>query len=662
NFYKAFFIASVLIFSTSLISTSFAGYWFQFGVRGGQHSTFNDGASVNIQTITNQKLLSGSAGYWVGENLANGAFIQIGYLVENQTGVYPSFCNISGCGGYENLTAGNAEWFYEYFPPGFTSSFLGKIGSDGSAGVNGTINNYAFYSNNSYWYFLLNGNLLGKINLSSNNSGENIPIAFGELANTSNAKTYLPPVIFNNLNFYKNNSFFQIPNGYVYIGYGEGSQTQLSNPYGVQELLNRINYFEVGSNLPQYSNNYRLWTLGYSLEINSTYGNFSGKSSFVAYSKTSINVPNIIYLNNQTRVIFEGWVGKGFGSYTGINNYSNIYLDQNITETAQWQKQYYLSINSSYGQVYGSGWYNQNTLVNYSLSSNIIYQSNNSRVIFSNWNNGNKNLNGSLLMSSPEKLFPNWQQQYLININSSIANISKKGWYNKNSLINITLKKILINSTPYERTAFYSWNNGAKSNNLSLIISSPLSLSPIYKRQYLTTFKTVNEYGDPVYINKFELNNNLTNNTVYLYSGINYSLKSVFYKGTQIYINKSIAVEQTSTIPITIPLYNLNIKTNDLFGLPVNALVTITFYNGTTVSEYSGTYGLINMSNVPFGFASGIAEYGPITTPVNVNSGNRSNLLFISLINVIVFILIIVISAVLFEIASRHIKHNQTTQ
>lgn len=659
NFYRSLFVATMLIFGTSMISTVFAGYWFQFGVRGGERSTFNNGASVNIQTITNQKITSGSSGYWVGENLANGAFIQMGYLIENQSGIYPSFCTVSGCGGYQNLTSGAAEWFYEYFPPGFSASFLGEIGPEGSAGQNGTNNNYSFYANGSKWYFKFNGNVVGSINLGSNTSGQNIPIAFGELANTSNSNSYLKPVVFNNLDFYKNGSFFQVPSGYVYIGYGEGSQTQLSNPYGVEELFNRINYFELGSGLPQYPNNTRLWTLGYSLKINSTYGNVSGLSGFIAYSKTSINVPSTIYINNKTRVVFEGWIGNGLGSYTGLNNFSDISLDQNITETATWEKEYYLTVNSSYGNVFGSGWYPSNTFVNYSLSSNIIYQNNVSRVIFSNWSNGNKKLSGSVYLSSPKTIFPIWQQQYFINITSSVANISKTGWYSKDSVLNVTLTKTLINSTPYERVAFYSWNNGAKSNNLSLIVSSPLSLSPIYKNEYLTTFETVNEYGDKVNINNIKINGNITSNDVYLYSGVNYLLNSVLYDGTQISINKTISVSQSSPVLVTVPLYNLNIKTNDLFGLPVNALVTLTFYNGTSLSEYSGSLGSINMSNVPFGFASGTASYGPITTSVNANSGNKSTILFISLINVITFIIIIAISAILFEVASRRIKHKQ---
>ena len=81
-----------------------AQYWFQSGARGGQATQFNSGAEVTIQTILNQDSASGSVAFWVGEDLQNGAFIQTGYVIENQSGRYSSYCNINGCNQYEYIT------------------------------------------------------------------------------------------------------------------------------------------------------------------------------------------------------------------------------------------------------------------------------------------------------------------------------------------------------------------------------------------------------------------------------------------------------------------------------------------------------------------------------------------------------------------------------
>ena len=657
NFYR-FFILFILFVSSLSFGLNFAGYWFQFGVRGGDRTISNQGTSVNIQTITNQILNSVSSGYWVGETLSNGAFIQIGYLSENQSGVYPSFCTMSGCGGYENLTAGNDEWFYEYFPPSFSSSFLGKIGPDGSAGKNGTINNYGFYYNGTTWNFLFNGKNIGNVTLGSNSSGQNIPIAFGELANASNSDTVLKDVVFNNLKFYKNGNFLTVPSGYSFIGYGQGSSTVLKNPYGVEEVGNKINYFSLGSGIPQYPNNTRLWTLGYTLSINSTYGNVSGDIGYVAYANAKINVPSMVNINNGTRAIFIKWVGSGLGSYTGVSNYSNIYLNENITETAVWQKQYYLNVFSQYGNTTGSGWYDANSTINYSINSNIIYQNKSSRFIFNGWNNGAKQLYGKILLNSSILLSPIWEQQYYITINSQFGNVSGSGWYFKNSTAVISMKEPIINVTPYEKIAFYSWNNGAKSQNLSLKVLNPLSIMPIYKNQFLTYFEGANQNGIPIFINNITINGNKTKNTLFLYSGLNYTINNVYYDGTTIPLNKNINITSNSTVLLTLPLYNLSIKTTDLFAAPVNALVILTFYNGTTISEYTGNLGSIKLQNVPFGMATGTASYGSITTSINALDGNQNTLLFVSLFNIEVFILIIVISGIIFVIASRRLKHS----
>ena len=242
----------IAIFSVLMVlNVAYAGYWFQFGARGGVSSQSNQGASLSIQTITPQNVSTGAPAFWLGEDLANGAFLQMGYLVVNQSGSYPSYCTRSGCTKYEDLEANQAEWFYEYFPQNYSGSdFLGAVGPAGSAGDNSIFNTYGFYYNGTGWNFVFNGNVMGSVNLGSGNSGVHSPVAFGELANASNNKAIINPVIMQNLSFYDNGVFTPVTNGYSYIGFGVGSQKDLQVPYGTEELDGRVNYFQVGSGLP----------------------------------------------------------------------------------------------------------------------------------------------------------------------------------------------------------------------------------------------------------------------------------------------------------------------------------------------------------------------------------------------------------------------------
>ena len=101
-------LASLLLSLALLLAAANAQYWFQSGVRAGSGAAYNNGASVTIQTITTQSLSSGSMAFWVGENFANSAFLQVGYVIENDTGQYAANCTVSGCSGDEYLRKGDA--------------------------------------------------------------------------------------------------------------------------------------------------------------------------------------------------------------------------------------------------------------------------------------------------------------------------------------------------------------------------------------------------------------------------------------------------------------------------------------------------------------------------------------------------------------------------
>lgn len=201
---------SLIFFALALAVPANAGYWFQSGVRGDGSSAQNSGASVSIQTVSQQQASGGAMAFWVGEDLPNKAFLQVGYIIENQTGNYPSKCNSAGCTGSELLVAGDAEWFYEYFTSADNNSFMGRIGPSGSAGANGSVNNYAFYATGDTWHFLFNGNEVGSVNLGAASTGSNWPVAFAEVANVTNNMVPMKAVTFSNLSTYNNGGFSPI--------------------------------------------------------------------------------------------------------------------------------------------------------------------------------------------------------------------------------------------------------------------------------------------------------------------------------------------------------------------------------------------------------------------------------------------------------------------
>jgi len=639
-----------------LSGTLNAYYWFQFGARASSIANQNSGAAVTIQTISPQMSSSGSLGYWVGETLENGAFLQVGYVIENQSGMYPSRCDASGCGAYEQINAGDAQWFYEYFPSGFDGAFLGAIGPDNSAGVNGTFHNYAFYYSGNLWHFKIDGKEMGNVSLGTSFSGVSVPVAFGEVANTSGVYSALPKVIFSNLSVYRSGSFIPVQQGLAYIGYGVGSQTNLKNPYGVEEIGNRSNYFEVGSNLAQPHNNTQLWNLGYNLIINSTYANISGDTKYIAYSNIAISSPSAVQINSTVREKFVGWHGTGLGSYSGPANSTTITLNGNITETAMWQKQYLLNISSQYGGTFGGGWYFNGSTVNYGLDSGFVQNNAAQRQAFAGWSNGNKEVNGTFVVNGPSQIRAAWDTQYLVNIISQYGNVSGGGWYYNNSVANISIKSSPMAIDANTELGFFGWSNGNRNSSFETKINGPVILTTQFRNLYQTKFAPQNAAGVPLQdVALFIGDLNVINGT-YLFGNQQYTISYAYYKGVKMTVNSNFSISGSGTVSPTLPVYNVNIATRDLFGMPVNSLASMQFSNGTVIDSYTGSTGKIAIENVPYGFVEGNFTYLGIKQQLNARQGSGAGALFVSIFNIEVFAAVGLIIVIAFFASRRYFR------
>ena len=618
-----------------------AEYWFQSGARAGNSAAWNNGAMVSIQTIEPQHPVSGSMAFWVGENLDNGAFLQIGYTIENQTGEYPNNCTTAGCSGHVYLTAGNATWFYEYFLPGKNSSFLGELGPDGAAGPNGTFHTYGFYSLGNTWYFLFDGKVIGKVDLGTDSSGPNPPVAIAELANSSGYESYMKPVIFANLSAYKYDQFLPVENAYAVVSYGYGSKTNIPNTYGVEELDNRVNFFEVGSGLPTSTNGTELWHLGYWLKISAPIRNLSSSIEYAAYSQIPISVPKIIQINSTARLVFSNWIGYGVGSYSGTSNYSIVTMYSNITERAVYTLEYFVNVSSSF-PTYGTGWYAANATAKYGVEKSIIYITNQSRFVFSSWSNGNLQPNGTVKVTSPLKLIGAYSQQFLVEVSSQYGNTTGSGWVNagKKDIISVTSPFKNISNT--ERLAFSEWSNGSAEPKLEVNVTKPITLTALYVYQFKHVIHAENAYNMTVFPKWYLINGEQYNSTPFLENGT-YEITGAYFAGVLINVSKTFSALGPNNITLTLPIYNVLLEAHDLFGMPVNTSITITFPNGTTMQEYTGTSGSIAFYNVPYGRVEGRANY---LTPVSfaASDGKPVTITLVSPANLAVIIVISLIT------------------
>lgn len=647
-----YLLFTFLMFAT-IVNYTDAQFWFQAGAFGSEQTEFNNGASVSIQTVW-QNVSSGSLGFWVGENIGNGAFIQVGYQIVNATGYYPSSCDQSGCSGNISLTAGRPTWFWEYFPAGYSgSSFYGGIGGDGSAGANGTFNTYSFKSNGDVWNVYFNNQLIGSVDLGTSDSGVNPPTAVGELAASNNNAQQMQKVIFRYLEFYSRKGLYMVPRGFGYISYGKGSETSLPNPYGVREVDSYVDYFEVGSGLPQ-QNGSVLWSLGYQLRIVSEYGNISSAENYSAYSAALLRAPGIVNISNGTRAVFAGWVGAGPGSYTGSKANVTISMDGNITETVQWNVQYYIDVNSTY-KVYGGGWYNRNNTATLYASPAIISLGNGTRAVFERWSSGAKTNSTIISVDKPKTVTAFWTKQYLVNATTEYGAVQGVGWHDENSTVVLQLNETAIPINYNTRFRFYEWSNGYTNSTINFVVSAPMSISAIFRKQYLVDLVPENFYGNVITdVGYYNINGvNTSESSVYLFENKSYSVNYIYYKGVRLPLNYSFDVGSPKTVRLEAPVYNIQISAVSAFGTPVNASINVTFDNGTRVVSYLGGGGSVNFSDVPYGRVSGYVEYAGIEKEIAL-SGESVRILFITPSLIAVIIVVIVAVVLLGKFARSH--------
>ncbi|MEM3841086.1 MAG: hypothetical protein QXN59_00090 [Candidatus Micrarchaeaceae archaeon] len=389
-------------------------YWFQTGARATNQASNNSGISAYIQTVPQRDLSYGSMAFWIGENLANGAFIQEGYEINNQTGYYPTNCTLSGCSSRVFISKGSPEWFWEYFPAGYYGNkFLGEIGPNDSAGPYGAYNNYTFYYNGSRWIFLFNGMHIGSINLNTSSSGPNPPTAFGEYAGAINNITNMSPVTFRNFSYFRSGNLIEIPKAYAYVGYGKGSAMQLANPYRIMEIEPYANLFEVGSYINESGP--ILWNQSGKLNIISEFGNTSFTKLYNLYSSFNFSEPRFYYINSTARAVFEGWKGSGFGSYTGNSTNLSLVITSNITEKAIWGIQYYINASSEYGNATGSGWYYNGSYAKISVPNQYNFE-NGTIFKFRSWNGKYSNSSISFRVNAPATFVANFSKIYEVHL------------------------------------------------------------------------------------------------------------------------------------------------------------------------------------------------------------------------------------------------------
>jgi uncharacterized repeat protein (TIGR02543 family) len=198
------------------------------------------------------------------------------------------------------------------------------------------------------------------------------------------------------------------------------------------------------------------------------------------------------------RYIWLGWTGTGTGSYTGMDNPASITMSDNITETATWQHQYKLTVNSAHGTAGPlggeDGWFDAGSSTNAIVTPSTVNGTTGTRYVFTGWSgdaSGTGLTSNTIVMNVPKTATADWATQYYLNVTSTHGTTGGTGWYDTGTSANATLSSLTIAGTTGTQYAFTGWSgdaSGTDSPSNDIVMTGPMTAIANWQTQYNITF------------------------------------------------------------------------------------------------------------------------------------------------------------------------------
>jgi hypothetical protein len=218
------------------------------------------------------------------------------------------------------------------------------------------------------------------------------------------------------------------------------------------------------------------WKTQYYLNVNSPRGTTIGAGWYDAGSTVAFNVnPAIVSGGTGIQAVFMGWSGVGSGSYSGPSRSYSTTLNNPVNETAVWKTQYYLTVNSPYGTVGGSGWYDDGATAQATVSPLVVAGPSGTQYVFLRWSgdaSGSSSPSNNILMNGPKTATATWKTQFQVSfaVNPAWGNTNPPpgtiNWYDSGT------SGVPISAMANSGYAFSTWSSPA-----SISIANPYASS-----------------------------------------------------------------------------------------------------------------------------------------------------------------------------------------
>lgn len=245
------------------------------------------------------------------------------------------------------------------------------------------------------------------------------------------------------------------------------------------------------------------YTIQYYLTVSSAYSSplYAGWYDAGSTAYCSISASTVAGTTG-IQYVFTSWSGSGSSSYTGTTVTPAITMNGPVSETANWQTQYYLTVTGVYSTTTGSGWYVAGTTVSFNVSSPVSGGTG-IQTAFSSWSgSGTGSYSGSIqsascTMNAPITETANWVTQYYLTVTSIYGTPLGGGWYNSGATAYAGLNSGVVAGSSGTRYVFVAWSVGGSnfSQSTAIVMSYPVAATASWSTQYYLT--VISAYSTP---------------------------------------------------------------------------------------------------------------------------------------------------------------------
>ena len=243
-----------------------------------------------------------------------------------------------------------------------------------------------------------------------------------------------------------------------------------------------------------------------SVTIDSTTTNYNAADFPVVRTVTSGTVVSFTY----NTPVASSTVGKQYAKTAGPTPGSPVTVTSNTTVSATYTPQYRLTLATSpvgVGTSNVSGgsdgtFYNEGTVLSLSAATPVLFNSGNSRYVFSSWSGDATGAANpvSVTMSAPRSVTANYDTQHQLTLAtnpaavglSNVSGGSDGTFYNEGTVLSLSAATPVLFNSGNSRYVFSSWSGDATgaANPVSVTMSAPRSVTANYDTQHQLTLAT----------------------------------------------------------------------------------------------------------------------------------------------------------------------------